>query len=381
MLAEILGGCLGDAGHSARVLGPNPALFNRETYRYASALSPSREAKRYSILVLQATDAGMVPILRRSNPNLKIFVYQDLAYARGNDPEGVTTCTSLPVDFAAHPSWFLLGLLGNRITTGVDYVMDIGNAGYQAACVAHAIQLAKHFGFNGIFFDGVAASPVYEFPPNSRPASRQYPSLKSWQGAMFSMLSYAGRMAHAAGLQVIGNIAGSVITPGVWQMWNGPLDGAEEESWTDGGQGLAQLLPSWPAKLADLVWSEAHGKYDLLHSYNATEAGNAYGLASMLLAAGGHSSYSTSNRNDLSYEAWYPEYTAAQRLGGPLGPYSRRHNGVYQRSFAHGLVLVNSTAHTVPRFTLPGGPYTAEAGHQDIQAVSMTPTSALILDR
>jgi hypothetical protein len=380
MLTEILGGCLSDAGHSARVLGSNPALFNRETYKYVSALSPSHEAKRYSVLVLQATDARIVPILRRSNPNLKVFVYQDLAYARGEDPEGVTTCTSLPVDVAAHPSWFLLGRLGDRITTGGDYVMDIGNAGYQAACVAHAIQMAKHSGFNGIFFDGVAASLAFEFPGNANPASPLYPTLKAWQGAMYSMLSYAGRTIHAAGLQVISNIGGSAITPGLWQTWNGPLDGAEEESWTDGGQGLAQQLPSWDEKLADLVWSEAHGKYDLLHSYNATEAGNAYGLASMLLAAGGHASYSTSNRNDLSYEVWYPEYTDAQLLGGPLGPYRQRPDGVYQRSFAKGLVLVNPTGHTVPRFTLPGGPYT-DAGHRDIQAVSMTPISALILDR
>jgi hypothetical protein len=341
-----------------RVLAPNPALFNRDAYRHASALSPSREAKRYSVLVLQATDARMVPILRRSNPSLKIFVYQDLAYSRATDPGGATACTGLPADLAMHTTWFLPGPSGNRVLVGSDYLMDVGNAAYQAACIAHAVQLAKHDGFNGIFFDGVSASLAFEYPGNVKPTSLLYPTLKAWQHAMYSMLTYAGRVIHAAGLQVIGNIGGSVITPGLWQLWNGPLDGAEEESWTDGGDGLAQQLPWWREKLADLVWSEAHGKYDLLHSYNTTEAGNAYGLASMLLAAEGHSSYATSNGNVLSYEVWYPEYTDAQRLGGPLGTYSRRQNGVYQRSFANGLVLVNPTGHTVPRFTLSGGPYT-----------------------
>ena len=63
-----------------------------------------------------------------------------------------------------------------------------------------------------------------------------------------------------------------------------------EESWTNGGEGPGQQVPDWSTKLDNVAWSEANGKFAILNSYNTTEAGNTYGLASMLLVAGGWSS-------------------------------------------------------------------------------------------
>lgn len=378
MLAFGLGACLGSAPRSPNAVDANPALFNRETYRYVLALRARNEAERYSVMVLQANDSRLVPILHRGNPHLKIFVYQDIAVARATDLQGLTVCTLLRPDLAAAPDWFLKDLSGRRITYGDNYLMDVGSTGYQQACVAHAIALAKRLGFDGIFLDGVGAALDYELPPTARPRSLAYPTIASWQTAMYSMLSYAGQAMHAHGLLVIGNIGGAVLTPGLWQRWNAPLDGAEEESWTDGGAGLAQQIPSWPEKLGNVAWSEAHNKYAVLHSYNPTEAGNTYGLASMLLVAGGHSSYSTSNTSPISYEAWYPEYDAARRLGVPKGAYIRRHNGVYERVFTNGVVLVNPSTDVVPRFSLGGGRFSG-SGPGDVSAVSMGATSGLIL--
>jgi hypothetical protein len=360
--------------------GVSPALFNRETYRYQSALNPRDEAKRYSIIVLQASDARRLPFLRRWNPGLKILVYQDIAVTRATDLQARTVCTALPADRAIGARWFLKGVLRNRISTGFDYLMDVGDPVYQQACISHAIALAKRFRFDGIFLDGVAASLPFELPPNTRPASIKYPTVGSWQAAMYSMLAYAGRAIHTQGLSVVANIGGAVLTPGLWQRWNTPLDGAEEESWTDGGIGLVQQLTWWREKLANVAWSEAHGKYAILHSYNTTEAGNVFGLASMLLVAAGHASYSTSNANDTSYEAWYPEYLAAQRLGAPRGAYTLQQNGVYERIFANGLVLANPTTHPVSRISLGGGRYSGP-GLSDRGAVSMGATSGLILTR
>ena len=116
---------------------------------------------------------------------------------------------------------------------------------------------------------------------------------------------------------LVGNIGGATMTSGLWQKWTTPLDGSEEESWTDGGAGLAQQISQWPAKLANVAWSEANGKLTILHSYNTTETGNTYGLASMLLATAGRSNYSTANGNYTSYEAWYPEYTTARHSSAP----------------------------------------------------------------
>ena len=82
----------------------------------------------------------------------------------------------------------------------------------------------------------------------------------------------------------------------------------------------------------------------ILHSYNTTQAGNAFGLASMLLVANGMSSYSTSNANYTSSENWFPEYTTAQQLGTPTAAYTQLANGVYERQFQNGIVLVNPSA-------------------------------------
>jgi hypothetical protein len=126
-----------------------------------------------------------------------------------------------------------------------------------------------------------------------------------------------------------------------------------------------------------MSWALANGKYEFVHSYNTTEAGNTYGLAAMMLLANGHVSYSTSN-GATSDEYWFPEYDTAQQLGAPAGAYTVLANGVYERAFDKGIVLVNPTANTIPAFRLGGGRYSG-SGKVDIRATQMPPTSGLIL--
>jgi hypothetical protein len=378
---------VGSCGGQARRLAPrdsprpaprgSPALFNRETYAYHETHLPyGAEANRYQFLVLEETAGWRVRFLHRANPHLKILLYQDPLVSKGHTTQ--TTCTSYTYDAAHDPGWFLANRQRRPIIVGPNnYLMNVGNPTYQRVCMANATALAKRFGFDGLFFDGVAPAladagiPAAGNPP-------EYSTVPAWQAAMYSMLSYAYRVAHDRGLLVIGNIGAAVGTPGLWQHWNTVLDGAEEEAWTDGGLGRAQQVPYWVAKLANVAWSEAHRKYALVHSYNGTRAGNAYGLASMLLVAGGYSSYSTSNTNLTSDEAWYPEYTTAQALGSPSGSYEQLGNGVYKRTFASGIVLVNPTAHSAPRFSLGPGAYSAP-GLDRVRSVAMGPTSGLIL--
>jgi hypothetical protein len=335
------------------------------------------DALRYRAIVLQAGQGSMVPVLRRYNPKLEIFMYQFSMYASASDPTGLSNCTTLSQD-SAHPSWFLKDASGADLMWHSNYALDVGNPGYQQACISHALGLAQKMGFDGVFFDGVGAKLGYNFGGAPSMTIPQYPDVASWQAAMYSFLSYAGAAIHAGGKLVIANIGGSTWTPGLWQKWNGPLDGAEEESWTDGGQGLSQQLPWWTQKLANAAWSEANGKIALLHSWNTTQAGNIYGLASMLLIAGGNSSYSTSNGNIVNYEAWYPEYDASLYLGPPLGSYQVLPNGVYLRRFAGGVAVVNPTSHAAGTFSLGGGPYYG-SGMNGVSSVSLASASGLIM--
>jgi Hypothetical glycosyl hydrolase family 15 len=358
------------------VTGPAPVMFNRTSYRFSTLLPIAQEASRYQVMTLQVTNAAEVPKLHAANPGLKILMYTDPTLSKGNNT--LTTCTSYTGDLANHPSWFLRDQSGNVIPTGTspNYLMDPANPGYQQACMSTAIATAKQYGFDGVFFDGLGATLRWVLPAGT--TIPQYPTDASYQGAVTSMLTYAGQAMHANGLIVFGNICGSTLTPGLWQQWTAPLDGAEEESWTDGGLGLAQQVPNWRAKLAAIDWSEANGKYTILHSYNTTEAGNTYGMASMMLVGGGHTSYSVSNADYTSSESWYPEYDTAQSLGAAAGPYKQLADGVYERVFANGIVLVNPTASTVPNFALGGGTYSG-SGVTNATSATMAPTSALIL--
>ena len=98
----------------------------------------------------------------------------------------------------------------------------------------------------------------------------------------------------------------------------------------------------------------------------------------MLLTANGKTSYSTSNSNYTSNETWYPEYNTAQQLGAPAGPERTLANGIRERVFAHGIILVNPTTASTPQFSLGGGAYTG-SGLSQAGTASLAAHSALIL--
>ena len=186
-------------------------------------------------------------------------------------------------------------------------------------------------------------------------------------------------MLHRARLRFEGNIGGAYTIPGLWVRWASLMDGAMEEAWTDGGTGAAAWLYWFKQELAEATWSEAHHKQLMLHSYSGTEAGNRFGLATMLLAANGESTYSLSNTSyGDAMPAWYPEYATAERLGAPRGRYTRLPSGVYRRRFAHGLVLVNPSL-KVNHVSL-SGTYSG-SGLAHVSAATLGPTSGLILLR
>ncbi len=355
------------------------ANFNREDYQWSSALPMSQEANRYQILVLSAWEYPEVPLLRAANPHLKLLMYDMIDATNSEDPSFLQTdsgCTSYSDDVANHPDWFLHDAGGkmalNRGYTSAVYLNDVGNAAYLQQCAANAISVAKRYGFDGVFWDQVEDLPW--LLPNGVQVP-EYAATGSWDAAMTSAVGYLSSQLDAQGLLSVGNVA--TQDDSTWRQWATDLDGVEEESWTDGGEGLAQQVPYFAQKLADLAFTQTHGKYEILHSYNGGEEANTYGLAAMLLAAGGTASYSTSNTDYVTNENWFPEYTTAESLGAPTGTYTVLPNGVYERQFAGGIVLVNPSASSVSSFDL-GATYSG-TGLSHVSSVSMAPTSGLIL--
>ena len=171
-LSTIAAVCVSGCGGSPRAPDGTSvvALFNRAIYGYSASVPISQEAQRYSVMVLQATDSGLVASLHAANPRLKILVYQDLLISKPSDPTGLTTCTPYARDGVDHPGWFLTDQAGGRTidrSYSGDYLMDVGNPAYQRACVEHAAALAAHGGFDGVFFDDLTARLSFDLGPGT----------------------------------------------------------------------------------------------------------------------------------------------------------------------------------------------------------------------
>jgi hypothetical protein len=368
--------------------GPSPATaarvaspFFRVVHDFGpTRLPPAREGARYRVMILNQADAAMIPRLKAGNPGLRVLMYVDMMSADPRDPDGSSDWAGYTDAQANHPDWFLRGADGNPLVFK-DYptsrVMDVGNTAYQDAGAARVSSAAKADGFDGVFLDDANASLRWVIA-GGEAACVTYPTTAKWQAAVDSFLTNVAPQLHQAGLLVVANIGGSTMTRGLWKAWNGPIDGAMEESFTNGGTGRDSIADGqWPAKLGHALWSEEHGKIGLDHAVTATRGGARYGLASMLLVAGGKNLYSAST--GYTHEVWWPEYTTTNALGRPLGRYRVLRNGIYRRDYTNGVVLVNPHAKGT-RVVRLGATYRG-SGLGSIRSVTLKPTTGVVLTR
>jgi putative glycosyl hydrolase-like family 15 (GHL15) protein len=378
-------GGAGAATNAAQRLPRAPAVrrpFFRAVYGGygGTRLRPAREGARYRVMILHHYDRRRLRQLKAANPRLKLLMYVDMMSSDPRDPAGTLDWASYTDATAHHPNWFLRDRNGKPLVFK-DYptsrVMDVGNPLYQDAGAARVIRLAKSDGFDGVFLDDANASLRWVIAGGSA-ACATYPTTAKWQSAAYSFLANVGPQLHGAGLLAVANIGGSTITSGLWKKWNGPIDGAMEESFTNGGTGPDSMANGqWPAKLSHALWSEENGKISLDHAVTGTRRGARYALATMLLVAGGENLFSASL--GYSREVWWPEYHTANSLGRPLGAYRVLRNGVFRRDFTNGVVLVNPSVRRASSVRL-GGRYSG-SGLRRVGAVSLARTSGVVLAR
>jgi hypothetical protein len=354
--------------------------FFRAVYDFGGTrLAPAQEGLRYRVMILQETDAVMIPRLKARNPGLKVLMYVDMMGADKRDPKGLSDWVGF-TEAEANPDWFLLDSAARQLVfknypTG--RVMDVGNTAYQNAGAARVAATAKAQAFDGVFLDDANASLRWVIAGGASQCVK-YPTDAAWQAAVYSFFQNVAPQLQSAGLIVVANIGGSTITPGLWQKWNGPIDGAMEESFTNGGAGRDSIANGqWPAKLGHALWSETHGKIALDHAVTAARGGARYGLATMLLVAGGRNLFSATR--SPTREVWWPEYTTANALGRPLGRYRRLRNGAYRRDFTHGVVLVNPHAKGA-RVVRLGATYHG-SGLGSTRSVTLKPKTGAVLVR
>ncbi len=368
----------GAAGPAAAAPVGDP--FFRVLYGSAPArLDVSREHGRYAYMVMHQSDAPVVARLKAEDPGLKVFMYVDMMSADPRDATGEADWVGWG-DATANPDWFLTDPAGKRLVFK-DYpssrVMDVGNPAYQNAGVARVIADAHAGGFDGIFLDDANASLRWVIAGGSSRCVK-YPTDATWQAAVYSFFQNVAPQLQSAGLLAVANIGGSTVTKGLWPRWNGPLDGAMEESYTNGGAGRDSLRNGlWQAKFGHNLWSEKNGKLSLDHAVTRTRGGARYALATMLLAESGHSALYAST--DYTTEMWWPEYDLTKRLGAARGPYRVLRNGDYRRDFTNGVVLVNPHARATGVVHL-GATYVG-SGLGRVRNVKLQRTSGVVLLR
>jgi hypothetical protein len=347
----------------------------------ASFPNAPQSAQHNSYIVLQAWEAKRAIELKAANPNLKVLVYQNLsAMAQGTGPGGLS---SSGVNYAeagtAHPEWFLLNTSGSRISEGGYswlWMADTANQSYQQQWTSNVLKLLSDGPWDGVMMDDTNTTARYHTEPSS---IAKYPTDAAYQGAIGSMLAYAGPRIQAAGKLAVPNMGSWSEYPEVVEGWLKYVSGGVDEmfaKWSSTpGQGYRDTS-GWQTQIEEIQSTERMGKIFLAITQAEASDQQAilYGWGSVLLGADGHTAYSAAA--NYNSEEWCSECEA--QIGEPTSVATRVVGGVWERSFTGGLVVVNPTTATV-RVDL-GGAYSG-SGLFDATTATMPANTALVLQR
>jgi hypothetical protein len=365
--------------------------------------SSGGDLSRYGYVILNSSDAPLLPALKAANPGLKALVYKNLAFtltyscSGGVDSRSLTTGVGYCDADTNHPDWFLTDTTGNRISSSAfpaAQLMDVGNGPYQDRWLANVTNDLGSAGWDGVFVDD--ADATMNFHLGSRTIAK-YQTDAAWRSATRSMLAKVGPALQSAGFLVVPNL----YTPwmanydalGVWKDWLQFTSGGAQEYYTKWGTTSSGWFAGsdWTFRQSFQVATAQAGKIFLGITYAPkTDARSmSYARANFLLFDGGGA------RNALVFEPSDPEaqdpYAAAwtSDIGTPIG--ERYHVGAaWRRNYSGGTVLVNPSSATVTvaleqvyyddagvrRRSLTLGPTTGAVLHRDGAAASGAPPAS-----
>lgn len=293
--------------------------------------------------------ADYVAAMKAVNPNLQLFVYQQGLYPSSNP-------TAWP------ETWYARDASGNKIRDMAfnTYLMDPRSQGWRDQLTSTCLSLLASSGYDGCFLDSLGASAlnlssVTGIPID--PTTGQAYTKESWYAAS-SALADLVRVA-AAPHPVIGNglNTGAVYFPsggGSETILDG-LDAGMSEAFARSAKWSVTTYRNetqWKQDVDMLV--DAAGRPDgnvvlavtkvwTTATAAQADAWHKYSLATFLLGyVPGHAyfTFRTDKNMTLASDYWDIE------IGDPLGSYAKV-DGVYQRDFAEGRVLVNPTTSTL----------------------------------
>ncbi|HTX47070.1 MAG TPA: putative glycoside hydrolase [Solirubrobacteraceae bacterium] len=311
-------------------------------------------AQRYSLLITDGSAAfnSKVAYLHERDRDLVVVPYVDALAATG--PQAFLS--------RVHPGWFLrdrAGAIVHEPGYPDNLLMDPGNPQVIAYRVAGVRRLVDRFGYNGVFLDNVfpyiedGGSVWYSGLPIDPRTGRPFTN-REWYRDTLAFLRAVRRALGRRKLLIFNGLVTGQVFSQFRREYLGYLSvssGAMEEGFMRWDGDPANSFRSESLWLADVesiaavnrLHKLAIGWTDLAVPASAAQASRVelYSLSSYLLAAGGPRYYSFL-REPVRGAVQPFQRDWSLRLGAPIGPYFRQ-GGLFERSFTHGLVLVNPT--------------------------------------
>jgi hypothetical protein len=310
----------------------------------------------------------------------------------GQCPDSYGINISAPVDTCdvssqGNSSWYLTGSpVGVQGYSYYDWG-NIGSTSYANQWVTNASSTAKKLGFDGIFMDdtntniGHGLSSIGGYNDDT------------YGAAMVTFFNEVAAGLHNNGLIVVPNVSDDAY--GTQEQYTEEIaknaDAVFQEFFMNWGSGITLFSGTqWQDYLQEEInVGNISNFYGNTYDSNAVNFSNPaaqdiqvmeYGRASFLLgwngkAGSAYQYHDDNDNNEDSVNMFNSIWTAS--VGSPSGSYSVQSNGLYQRSFTNGLVIVNPTTSTLSENL--GATYTDTENNTQVNSVSLPATSAIIL--
>ena len=320
-------------------------------------------APEYRAIVVNDWDSSWIAPIKAASPSTEVYVYKDISSTRSDDcgpgagggtlcvtstsvspPVLVSGATDAPyyaggVGFVwamkNHPEWFLKDSSGKLIQYAGypgTYLMDFGNAAYQAQWLANVKADVQSQGFNGVVMDNALNDTNYGTPA-------EYPTATAIQAATLSVLKAVGPALTAAGITNIANLGYNNLYPNLWDAWLPYVGGLCDQSHWYWGDNSFQAGSYWSTFLEpSIVASASQGKVSIFNvgGSTLTAAQIAYAQASFLL-------YNDGNQL-ISWGDGSGQVVPDVALGAATDSAYETSDGIWHRDFANGSVSVNPVA-------------------------------------
>ena len=348
----------------------------------AAAAAPSFDL---ATVKLKPSTPAVIAAMRSANPQLKVLVYHNGAFAQKN--EG----TKYPA------AWYARDANGNKVVQTVfgNYLMDVSHPEWVAEVVRQCRSAKATTGADGCYTDMLMTAPLFENYANGgkpiNPATGQVWTFPDFQVAV-------ERIADAVRNGVPGPYGANGVARGKrWFASAGAssktltnhVDVAHSEIWLRDRGLSASQWPSqadWKLDVDMVVNAEAEGRVVMVEtklwqsaSPALVDRWRAFALASFLLGTEGRSTWFlfTPAQTFAGMTVAHPWDDVP--VGAPLGPYSRQGGGTgpYVRTFAAGFVAVNPGGSTVT-VSLPAGTWRNLQGQSQSGSVPLLARTASI---